>query len=268
MFTYIFHFYSLKHTKMKKQNIAVFLSSLMLLATLVPTLVAAQATQDASLTLTGEVDLFYEGYDTAGGSNPGDLQFAGLTASSSNQTTVLNYAEGAFIDNQFIGVLDLSTTDHGWNVTINGDATFTDTVDPGKTFEAVTLGYVTTPHGFSAAPTINCGGAEACAFATTLNNNATLAQDLLYYVDLNSGYTFASGVVTAPRNVDALGLSAATYTSIKDLGTGDTMLDGAGAADALGLFGNGVHFEATVPGGTGAGTYVATVTYDLNMIVL
>lgn len=254
---------------MKKQNIAVFLSSLILLATLVPSLVTAQGVlQEGTLTLTGAVDLFFEGYDITGEGNPGQLTFAGLTAKSSDQTTVLNYAEGSFIDQQFIGVLDLDNNDQGWSVTVNGDATFTDSTSLA-TFEADTLGYVTTPHGFASAPTIDCFGTDVCSFATTLNNSSTLINDLLYYVDTGSGYIFVDGEVTAPNNVEEGALNTATYVNIKNLGTASTMLDhNPSDPNAQGLFGTGMHFKVGVPGGTAAGTYVGTITYDLNMKII
>ena len=245
----------------------------MLLTILVPSLVAAQVDQQGTLTLSGEVDLFYEGYDTTGAGSPGELTFASLTTKSSDQTTVLDYAEDSFIDEQFIGVLDLDNADDGWSVTVNGDATFEDSTS-SATFEADTLGYVTTPHGYAdgTPPTIDCddsGSGDTCSFATTLNDSATLENDLLYYVDTDSGYAFADGEVTAANNVEDDTLSGADYVSIKDLTTASTMLNhNPDDPNAQGLFGTGMHFEVGVPGGTAAGTYVGTITYDLNMVII
>lgn len=254
---------------MKKQNLAVFLSSLMLLATLVPTLVAAQSTtQEGELTLTGDVDIFFEGYDpVAGLTTPDTVTFTGLNTSSSDQETTLAITADAWTDTQFIGIMDLADNDPAndtWSLAVEGPADFTGT--GFNQFVPTVMEAETSTREWAAAPAITCnGGAGECEYQTVLHGTgATENLNIAYYVDGTSSYTWTEADVTAPLN-NADGFTWASSAFDSDISAGEDILINAADNGELGLFGTGINFNVGVPGGTGADTYTGTITYTLTI---
>jgi len=258
-------FYHLTQQKMTKQKLAVLLSTfLFLTSVLVPAIVSADD-QIGNLNITGVTDIFYEGWSSAG-SNPAAVTFTALTASAGDQDTVLDLTADAWTDTQFIGVLDLTAGDT-WSLDVTGPASFSNG-GATQTFTPVNIKAATSAHEW-AADTLDITTA-ANPVAETFNmvydgGSGTEANAKMYYIDAGSSYTYGATHVTGPLNVaDTYAFPADnTDASWTDISAQTPFVVNASDEGELGIFGTGINFLLTVPGGTAADSYTGTITYTL-----
>lgn len=238
------------HTKKIIPTLLLVISSILLFSNIV----LAAVTQEGYIVISGTKDIFYDGYTAAMAS----VSFDGVTASSSDQDTIISYAGSSpWPDSAFIGVLEAEGSATSWTLTIQGPASLT---GGGNTMSLSgdRLEAETSAHKWS---TLTLTDSETTNYVMTKNDGTTDPKDIWYWE--TPSYTWSDGDVLGPINVD----SGTNFTLPGSYDTGIitsavTILSKS-SAQVLGVFGVGISFALDVPGGSAQSTYTGNITYTL-----
>ncbi|MBU0661511.1 hypothetical protein KKG22_05050 [Patescibacteria group bacterium] len=251
---------------MLKQKLALISATLFLLSTVIlPGLAFAQSDENltGTLTLTGIKDVAYDGYGTGDIAN---RTYTGLTASTSQQTSVAqtNSLDG----DDLIGVLNLKAEVFTLTVSVTDMSTTAGPTIPDNNITVATAGNLTHfTAGFQATPNVSYAGA-----ATALTNSTaalTPENDVWYNDNLvdNDGYTFTRGDTIASLNTIE-DLSAFANITTPATAAAPAELMRTTQTDAYGLFfvafATAVVVDANQPASPTGDPYISTFTFTVS----